>query len=99
MLGAVDAVVSVTSEQFPRGGPLLLAIVGGAGMLSVSFILPLMGRWYDASGAAAAFRNTAVIPVILTLVFGALFVYYRSRGGYKAVTLTTASTAPSTPAA
>lgn len=91
--------LGVTSEQFPRGGPVLMAIVGGAGMLSVSFILPLMGKWYDAQGAAAAFRNTAVIPVILTLVFGALFVYYRSRGGYKAVTLTSASPAPSTPAA
>lgn len=81
--------LAVTSERFPRGGPLLLAIVGGAGMLSVSFILPLMGRWYDEHGAAAAFRYTAVIPVVLTVVFGALFFYYRSRGGYKAVTLDT----------
>ena len=89
--------LGVTSERFPRGGPLLLAIVGGAGMLSVSFILPLMGKWYDEHGAAAAFRYTAVIPVILTVVFGALFVYYRSRGGYKAIALTTP--APTTPAA
>jgi MFS family permease len=81
--------LGVTSERFPRGGPLLMAIVGGAGMLSVSFILPLMGRWYDEHGAAAAFRYTAVIPVILTVVFGALFVYYRSIGGYKAVALDT----------
>jgi MFS family permease len=81
--------LAVTSERFPRGGPLLLAIVGGAGMLSVSLILPLMGRWYDEHGAAAAFRYTAVIPVILTVIFGALFFYYRSRGGYKAVALDT----------
>jgi MFS family permease len=79
--------LGVTSERFPRGGPLLLAIVGGAGMLSVSFILPLMGKWYDEHGAAAAFRYTAVIPVVLTVVFGALFLYYRSKGGYKAVAL------------
>jgi MFS family permease len=81
--------LGVTSERFPRGGPLLMAIVGGAGMLSVSFILPLMGKWYDEHGAAAAFRYTAVIPVILTAVFGALFLYYRARGGYKAVALDT----------
>jgi MFS family permease len=81
--------LGVTSERFPRGGPLLMAIVGGAGMLSVSLILPLMGRWYDEHGAAAAFRYTAVIPVILTVIFGALFLYYRSRGGYKAVALDT----------
>jgi MFS family permease len=79
--------LGVTSERFPRGGPLLMAIVGGAGMLSVSLILPLMGKWYDEHGAAAAFRYTAVIPVVLTVVFGALFLYYRSLGGYKAVAL------------
>jgi len=35
------------SENFPKTGALGLAIMGGAGMLSVSFILPLIGRWYD----------------------------------------------------
>src|SRR5436309_10794428 len=79
--------LGVTSEQFPRGGPLLLAIMGGAGMLSVAFILPVMGGWYDAHGAAAAFRYVAVLPVVLTFVFGGLFLYYRARGGYKAVAI------------
>jgi len=79
--------LGVTSERFPRGGPLLLAIMGGAGMLSVAFILPVMGGWYDKHGAAAAFRYVAVLPVILTFVFGGLFLYYRARGGYKAVAI------------
>jgi len=79
--------LGVTSERFPRGGPLLLAIVGGAGMLSVAFILPIMGGWYDAHGAAAAFRYVAVLPIVLTFVFGGLFLYYRARGGYKAVAI------------
>jgi MFS family permease len=79
--------LGVTSERFPRGGPLLLAIMGGAGMLSVAFILPIMGGWYDAHGAAAAFRYVAVLPVILTFVFGGLYLYYRARGGYKAVAI------------
>ncbi|MDI1249930.1 MAG: MFS transporter [Lacunisphaera sp.] len=35
------------SEIFPRTGALGLAIMGGAGMLSVSFILPVIGRVYD----------------------------------------------------
>jgi MFS family permease len=91
--------LGVTSERFPRGGPLLMAIVGGAGMLSVSLILPLMGKWYDEHGAAAAFRYTAVIPVVLTVIFGALFVYYRSIGGYKAVALDARAASPTTPAA
>ena len=40
------------SENFPKTGALGLAIMGGAGMLSVSFVLPVMGRFYD-SGIAS----------------------------------------------
>jgi MFS family permease len=35
------------SENFPKTGALGLAIMGGAGMLSASYILPLVGRFYD----------------------------------------------------
>ena len=35
------------SENYPKTGALGLAIMGGAGMLSVSFVLPIIGRWYD----------------------------------------------------
>ena len=35
------------SENFPKTGALGLAIIGGCGMLSVSFVLPIIGRWYD----------------------------------------------------
>jgi len=79
--------MAVTSEQFPRGGAWLLAIMGGAGNLAVAFILPLMGNVYDTRGAAAAFRFVGVLPIILTFVFGGLILYYRSIGGYRAVRL------------
>lgn len=35
------------SERFPKTGALGLAIMGGAGMLSVSIVLPFMGHFYD----------------------------------------------------
>jgi MFS family permease len=35
------------SEYIPETGPMGLSIMGGAGMLSVSFILPYMGKIYD----------------------------------------------------
>ncbi len=35
------------SENFPKTGALGMAVIGGAGMLSVSFVLPIIGRWYD----------------------------------------------------
>tara|TARA_X000000950_G_scaffold259887_1_gene328709 strand:- start:1897 stop:3096 length:1200 start_codon:yes stop_codon:yes gene_type:complete len=36
-----------TNERFPKTGAMGLAIMGGAGMLSVSYVLPVIGRWYD----------------------------------------------------
>lgn len=85
--------LGMTAERFPKGGALLLAIIGGAGNLSIAFILPVMGAWYDNQGPAAAFRSVAVLPVILTAVFGALFLYFRARGGYRPVTLDKAQAA------
>ena len=82
--------LGITSERFPKGGALLLAIMGGTGNLSVAFIIPIMGGWYDSYGAAAAFRYVAILPMVLTVIFGALFFHYRSRGGYQAVKLESA---------
>jgi hypothetical protein len=79
--------LGVTSEQFPKTGPLGLAIMGGTGQLATAFILPVMGRWYDTSGAQAAFQYVAVLPVVLTVVFSMLFLHYRARGGYKPVAI------------
>ncbi len=41
------------SERVPRTGALGLALMGGAGMLSVSLVLPVMGGIYDDRIAAA----------------------------------------------
>jgi MFS family permease len=79
--------LGVTAELFPKGGALLLAIMGGTGQLAAAFILPIMGGWYDTAGAAAAFRYVAVLPVILTVVFGLLYFSFKTRGGYRAITL------------
>ncbi len=40
------------SERFPNTGALGLAIMGGAGMLSVSYVLPSIGKYYDQGIAA-----------------------------------------------
>lgn len=36
------------AENYPKTGALGLAVMGGAGMLSVSLVLPVIGGWYDA---------------------------------------------------
>ena len=41
------------SEYLPNTGALGLSLMGGAGMFSVSLILPVMGKWYDNYKTAA----------------------------------------------
>jgi fucose permease len=41
------------AEYLPRTGALGLSLMGGAGMFSVSLILPVMGKWLDQAKAKA----------------------------------------------
>jgi MFS family permease len=77
--------LAVTSEQFPRGGALLLGLMGAIGNMAVNRALPLMGRIYDQYGAAQSFRYITIAPIVLVCIFGAMFLHYRARGGYTAV--------------
>ena len=103
--------LATASERFPRGGALLMGLMGTAGTLSIQFVLPMMGAIYDRTKIAAAggeavfnslapggdelnrvlsiaaqtsFRAVAVLPAILLLVFGAIWLHDRSRGGFRA---------------
>ena len=102
--------LATASERFPRGGALLMGLMGTAGTLSSRFVLPLMGSIYDSKklevaggvaafdalqpgakldrvlgiAAQASFRDVAILPAVLLIVFGAIWMYDRSRGGFKA---------------
>jgi hypothetical protein len=77
--------IGVTAELFPRGGPLLLAVMGAAGMLSVGLVLPVMGARIDQYGPGAALQMVAVLGAILTLMFAGVWLRFRAQGGYRAV--------------
>jgi MFS family permease len=104
--------LATSSERFPRGGALLMGLMGTAGTLSINFVLPAMGSIYDSKkielaggdaafkalsgeqlnavlgqAAQASFRAVAILPAILLVVFGAIWLYDRSKGGFKAVKL------------
>ncbi|HEY3743509.1 MAG TPA: MFS transporter [Bryobacteraceae bacterium] len=110
--------LAAASERFPRGGALLMGLMGTAGMLSLYFVLPMLGKIYDsakislAGGADAfakmtaeqqapilaqagqmSFRYVSLVPVVLLFIFGAIWFYDRSRGGYRAESI---AAAPST---
>jgi fucose permease len=80
--------IGITAEQFPRGGALLLSLMGGTGLLSVAIVLPIMGARMDQYGPGAALQMVAALGAILTVIFTGLWLYFRSRGGYRAVAIT-----------
>jgi fucose permease len=53
--------LAAASERFPKGGALLMGLMGTAGTLSIQFVLPAMGRIFDTkkvevAGGAEAFK-------------------------------------------
>ncbi|HYZ82881.1 MAG TPA: MFS transporter [Bryobacteraceae bacterium] len=46
--------LAAASERFPRGGALLMGLMGTAGTLSIYFVLPMMGKIFDNAKIAAA---------------------------------------------
>jgi fucose permease len=77
--------LGVTSERFPKGGPLLLGVMGAVGNLSVNIVLPVMGHFLDLknSDPTIIFRYMAVLPTILVAIFGMIYASDRAKGGYK----------------
>lgn len=100
--------LAAASERFPRGGALLMGLMGTAGTLSIYFVLPKMGSIFDQAKVRAAggeeafkqlsgdalnnvlgqasqysFRVVAILPAILLIVFGLIWLYDKSRGGFK----------------
>jgi MFS family permease len=83
----LPTMLGVTNELFPKGGALLINLMGGSGMLSVMLALPLIGRAIDTYDSATALRYLAVLPCILIIVFGLMATAFWRRGGYKPVKL------------
>jgi MFS family permease len=79
--------LGITSERFPKGGALLLSMMGAIGNMSVDRALPVMGRIYDRYGAAQSFRYVTIAPAVLVCVFATMLLYYKAQGGYRAVRL------------
>jgi len=61
--------LATAAERFPRGGALLIGLMGTAGTLSITFVLPAMGQIFDSkklqlSGGAAAFNALQPGPAL-----------------------------------
>ncbi|WP_394974160.1 MFS transporter [uncultured Croceitalea sp.] len=67
------------AEYLPETGALGLSIMGGAGMLSVSVVLPVMGNLMDNANATEALRTMSILPAILIIAFIGLYIYMKKR--------------------
>ena len=60
------------SENIPESGALGMSVIGGLGMLSVSLILPLLGRFLDNSISTDVIQTISILPLILIVLYGVL---------------------------
>lgn len=61
--------IGVASEYIPKTGALGMSILGGAGFVATSMVLPIMGKSIETSGPEITLRNMAVLPMILVVAF------------------------------
>jgi len=76
-------ILGITSERFPAGGALLLAIVGASGSISTAMSGPTMGWINDTYGARVVLPVWAILPAILFGIFTLIFLSDRTKGGYR----------------
>ncbi len=72
------------SENLPQSGAMGLSIMGGLGMLSVSFVLPIMGRILDNAEGTEALQIMSALPAILVVLYGGLFFLRRKQAAAAA---------------
>ena len=72
--------LSFVSEKIPESGALGLSLMGGAGMLSVSFVLPQMGKLMDENVTGSeALMIMGYIPAVLIVAFTLLHFYVKAK--------------------
>lgn len=71
--------IGVASEYIPKSGALGMSILGGAGFVATSVVLPIMGKSIETAGAQITLRNMTVLPVILIVAFIILYVITKNK--------------------
>jgi len=71
--------IGVASEYVPKSGALGMSILGGAGFVATSMVLPIMGKSIETSGPQITLRNMSVLPIILIIAFIVLTILIRKK--------------------
>jgi MFS family permease len=75
--------LGITSERFPRGGALLLAVIGATGSISSAISGPVMGWINERFGADRVLSIWAALPAVLIVIFTGIYLRDRVGGGYR----------------
>ena len=71
--------LSFIAENIPQSGALGLSVIGGLGMLSVSIVLPVMGKILDDATGVDALKLMSILPGVLIVLFGGLYIYMKNQ--------------------
>lgn len=71
--------IGVASEYIPKSGALGMSILGGAGFVATSMVLPIMGKSIETAGPQITLRNMSVLPVILVVAFIGLYFLVKQK--------------------
>jgi MFS family permease len=71
--------IGVASVYIPKSGALGMSILGGAGFVATSMVLPIMGRSIETAGPQITLRNMMVLPIILIISFSIIYFIVKNR--------------------
>jgi MFS family permease len=71
--------IGVASEYVPKSGALGMSILGGAGFVATSMVLPIMGKSIETAGPQITLRNMSILPLILIVAFIILYIIIKNR--------------------
>ncbi len=71
--------IGVASEYIPKSGALGMSILGGAGFVATSVVLPIMGKSIETAGAHITLRIMSILPAILVVAFIILYIITKNK--------------------
>jgi MFS family permease len=71
--------IGAAAEYTPKTGALGMSILGGAGFVATSMVLPIMGESIQTAGPQLTLRNLAVLPTILVVLFIILSIWISNK--------------------
>ena len=76
--------IGITSERFPRSGALGMAVIGATGSFATALSGPVMGWLSETYGTDQVLPIWSALPILLVVIFGAIYMADKAKGGYKA---------------